>query len=1044
MTNWRERGYVPDSDGDESDFGQGQREGEEPGTAAAHTKSLELTFNGGPILRSEDNTNDPPLLFTQNRTFVADSDDEENQSLGADFEQEVPGVVNTVAQESQVGKDKAPALQLLDLSNEPDTDEDVAVQIAELSTKSVLPPTKHEIVSSSILEKGRLPGSPIGEASEPRTSPKNTQLAPSQESSPLSDPPSHLTTPTLSPISQRPRTSKFSVSIPPVSTEAYPATSISPTANDDFTSGPLRNLRQRKPIQLNPYLIEQARYRQTLKARGIKPIIIQPEEPEITAPADPEEDEYQTSGEEEDESQLQSRRQSAFVDSHSEEIRIQNAREQSDQALMDDDYDLPDVHELFRQVIREDTAAQGNGVKRRKLTHTYSRKATRSKPQKPIWKQPPILKHPTPATKPTDNRKARLLTPPPRNIDIFTILSDDSSPVRPSQRRPLSQRSVNTFSSGVVGSNNSDDEDTPPRSSIRSRARAVSIASDSSASSSESSNSSIDLRRLQKKTNGVLPASWWKLDQKRQASKKEKAKQAKKTSSSRNIQQPGIARAKLSRKPRAANENVFSLVDGSSTHETESDSDIPRIIPSASIARPSEPQLRQQSRSGVGGWLAFDDDIIMEDDRIDAMLQYSRPRKKQTTLNVTRRKRSRDHDEAGQLRGSGTCNTQSYGYGRSKVLNKRHAREGSPHTRSAIKPPPRLSVVDVYKHQKATSGTSPPQFLKIALRTASKRGRKARSGPERKLFCLETETDTKDVQDVLRGWREGTLDVIPYTRGLQEIPNDGARDITRYEDRDMGDPGGKPVNSPILERFEEPHRLRIENPVSKSLRKSRQTLLTGIVQRTSIPSVSAHKSARPTLPKPPSGRQTILKHPRPAPGQVETLSGEFYKRPVTIRRAATPLIDILRMQRPARPIAFNHPALGRFLEDSDLVVNPLTFLRNQKHKLATSSDSSLVPKVSGIPPSPPPPIPRIALRRVRRKNTPQRIDADTRERRQPAPEHVPVDDGTATGIIPTPVNETRLLTGLAPYGIKYSVNFDTHPLKSGTIFNSETFIGEVA
>lgn len=45
-------------------------------------------------------------------------------------------------------------------------------------------------------------------------------------------------------------------------------------------TGYSRTLRRRKPIQLNPYLIEQEKYKQTLRARGIKPLRIEEAAPE--------------------------------------------------------------------------------------------------------------------------------------------------------------------------------------------------------------------------------------------------------------------------------------------------------------------------------------------------------------------------------------------------------------------------------------------------------------------------------------------------------------------------------------------------------------------------------------------------------------------------------------------------------------------------------------------------------------------------------------------------------------------------------------------
>ena len=1048
MTSWRDKGYVPDSDAEEdSDFSveavepQGKPPPPPPPPPPDHTLSPQIplpdaTYRSESHLYSLPGPTQTPAATHNHGQPLPGSD-----AGGHGGDVDIAAVVKSLAGSETAFND----LQILDLSELPEEEEeDQDQEIVHVGAHGGGLPAnrKGADLDDPSQSQGRLsthaPPTPSGTARRPQTpQPRNFS---SQELSPLSDLPSNLTTPTASPCNGRSRLAAFSVVIPQASTSAYTNAPNSPAAlsseDDDFTSGPLRNLRQRKPIQLNPYLVEQARYRATLKARGLKPVTIRPEQ-ELQAQAQPGhgEEEYQASGDDEDESQPKRRPQPVGGDSQLDEIRLAQAAQTGN----DDDIDFPDVATLFRGPIRRDKA-EIEGVKRRKLAHTYANRPAAARPQS-IWKQPISIPGPDTA-KDQEPRRVRVDTPPFQS-DVYAIPSDGSSPVRSSQRRPLAQRSINTTSTASVAHVISSDDDSTPRASGR-RSRALSISSTSTASSTASSSSSsasatsnisVDLRQLQRRTNGVLPASWWKLDyQKRKAQEAVAADKRRggSTSPARRIHQPGIARAKISKKRRPEAENVFSLAGGGSSDSQSDGPDEPFALPSPT--RGSGPTEAFQVEKTVGTWLGLDDDIIMEDDRIDAMLPKA-SKKRQTTLNISRTSKHRQDRAGGTLRhqenlGGYRVSTRHSG----AVVQHRNA-VGSKMT--STKPPkpraPRLSIVDVYRHQKATAQLSPPQFVKIAHRSAKKRVDQARRGPERKLFVLETENDTREVQNVVREWREGTLDVVAYTQRAQAGQSEQA---TQNDGMDKEDTRGDAPTT-LKSSLALPRIPRGYCPAAAYLQKRHQTTLPTI----SIPTVAAHRSRKPPPTKPRRTRQTILK-PVIVPAQVQTLSGGFHHKSASIVRAATPLIDILRKQRPARPTGFSHPALGKFLQDNDLVVSPLVQLRKERKQIQSDtipvplSASRTVGPIHSV-------LKRLPIRRARRKNTPQRIDADTRERRQPPTEHIPIDDEEPIQIDPMPIDQGIgiAVTGFAPYGTRYSVNFDTHPLKPGTIFNAETFIG---
>lgn len=1004
MSSWRDRGYVPDSDADDdSDF------------------SIE------PEEQQQGSIGRPTIQH--------------------DLDVIVPQPQQTPPVHSGIIAEQLPTIDLSEIPDE-DTDEEQKIQTAGDPTIPAYSPKDTAISDSDVPNNhaGDIQ-SCTGDITRPSGVDTARPVTPvrqqynftnSQEFSPLSDLPSNLSTPAASPVSRNRQSNKaaFSIIIPQVPTSPYidatsPLAAFSP---DRFTSGPLRNLRQRKPIQLNPYLLEQARYRETLKARGVKPIIFRPEdEQQARLQPGPEEDAYESSGGDEDESQPKHMRQLDTEDSQLDES-IPVAQDSG--SMVEDEWDLPDLETLLRGPFqREKTEIYG--VKRRKLLHTYSGRFATAKP-KPVWIQPILPPEP-----PTSKLRAPQTPIPIPSVPsiISSPSSDTASPALSVQRRPLNQHPGNTTADVTATQVISSDEASTPRAPTRQRSRAFSISSSSSSSSSsDKSNTSVDLRLLQKRTNGVLPASWWKLDyQRRKNQEKTGSKRGRKSlSPPRLIHQAGVAKAKISTKPRPQAEDFPT----GGANESESESDKSIAVPLFPTHRPAQAEAAYayEGRKTMGSWLGLDDDIIMEDDRIDAMLPKS-GRKRQTKLKVPRVKRPPlDHavgnsHEPGR---SGNSRQDSGAYKHSSTHTKEQRPRGilRGNSKRTLTCPPRLSVIDVYRHQKATSQASPPRFLKVARRTALKRADLARRGPGRKLFILETEDDTREVQKVVRDWREGTLEVFAYTKALQAEGNDKLARNSRHDQMDMGDPGGTSPVAFIIPKA--PRMPSLQHSTFARPKKPRQTLLKTI----RMPGSAADKSRNPPLTKPRRGRQITLL-PTAIPAQIQALSGEFYRKSVSLQRAATPLIDILRKQRPARPTGFSHPALAKFLQDDDLVVSPLAQLRKERKQIQSASNHVSAPMPLVTEPIYSAPT-NLRVRRIRRKNTPQRIDADTRQRRQPPPELPALNDEEPIQIQYSSSEQGFALTGLAPYGMRYSVNFDTHPLQPGTTFSAETFIGGTA
>ena len=782
-----------------------------------------------------------------------------------------------------------------------------------------------------------------------------------------------------------------------------------------------RSLRARKPIQKNPYLIEQERYRQSLKARGVRPVRITEVEEEtnggLGADDDSQEHEYVAPPEpENDESQ--------FVPGPSRRQHVTP----SDIYNFDD---FPDSAGSSRDRPRPN-GALSNGVKRRKVAHMNLERPT-------VTRDNPNRVHRAENARPSSAAVQADLS---HEIDIYDLPGDA---LRRSSRPPLTQTSPNRPASneglpqsqapgekrrGILAVLDSS-SDAEPESSRRERPRqisprsrdatpqstsvvAVSSSSEDQSNESVSEDESQEVRRLQRKTAGVLPASWWKLDKRRPNSTNDSHRNRRRslTPSQELTPRPGIARARISSRPKSPIGDAF-LFDGDSDG-------------SSGPIEPPAPRSRAGSVIHRPAIEIVDLDDVIEDDRIDRMLP-SVPRK-----NGTSKRRPGDRNQSsGGSHGviSGGTGSKSSGHRSSRLRQPRitsHVSSKRKPTKTTSKAPI-LGIVDATRHHRATNpDIPPPAFLKVAARSARERKSKGRQSPTRKVFRLETAADTQKVQDVLRDWREGTIAIRAH---------DSSDEDRRKRHRQTRLPSPQRLGGPRVgysdlelgsrsERVQDPKRVRVQ-----------QTTLTNIV-RTQPLLRKVNERPRPIGQKlgvmAVSGRQNAITHrpyfiPEPAQFEVEAPASITAARLRKTPRQAQQhgLAELLRQT------ARRNPNLRRFMEDEDLINPPLRPPLAERH----------APTSALAPPVPAPPVQTARIPRSRRKRTPIRIDADTVERRQPPPEdRVIIDDDIQP--LPEPrIHDKPVLEGLLPFGNKYTLTFDTVALKPGTIFRSETFIG---
>lgn len=868
------------------------------------------------------------------------------------------------------------------------------------------------------------------------------------DSSPLSSPPSTDGTPPPSSAPQRMAalTSAFHITIPPHEED------------HDRWAAPIRTFRERKPIQKNPYLIEGERYRQTLKSRGVKPLRIHEVEAEVNrahvADKDSQESDYVAPPEPDS----QPRR------------RVQRTEEEMQLSEEDNaEAELPVNTNRTKELPRPRPRPNGsppNEAKRRKI-HTYSNRnlggRTNEIPRHPQRKnndRPPLTIQTSRTASDTDIYDLPLDSPLRSQSTTPLVQSASAQPGRrPGDETPSLPSGPPEKRQGILAVMDSDyDSDpTPIEQNARvtlpspTRPSPITILSSPPLSPSsphedeqeedeeveedeEEEDESQLIRKFQRKTTGVLPASWWKLNRNQQTGGNNRTRRGARSTESPDITpRPGVARAKVTSRARSPDGDVFLLGD-----DSDASSDEPVLITSSAPAR----RATEERGSPIRGWINLDD--IMEDNNIDRMLP-STSRKSNTQ---TKRKKRVDTKQKPQrsLVPSGRAHTFTSrpGSGSTHLRQPKitdhvsSSRERAPRRKRPTAP--MVGIVDAVRYYQATTATPPPAFIKLAERRARERRDQGRQTPSRKLFALETAMDSRDIQAVLRDWREGTLSFAAQedlggsyqNSSLGRASNHG-NGVSNNQLR-LPSPqclSGSQVLPP--ERMIGPSSSAAKPPQHRR-QGGRQTTLSNIVRKQPVskkavrPQEKAQANRVTSMP----GQGGFATHrpsfaPQTAQFEVERPMDHTLRRlHQAPRRAATP-----NLTRILWKAALRNPNLARFMEDDDLV-QPMPQSSAIAHNTAKAmpDQSSEVSK-----PSRPAP-------RARRKRTPRRLDADTIERRQPAPQDIIIDDVDLNIPDELPITNKPVLQGLLQYRTNYSLNFGIAPFKPGTIFNSETFIGD--
>ena len=521
-----------------------------------------------------------------------------------------------------------------------------------------------------------------------------------------------------------------------------------------------RSLRQRNPIQLHPYAIESEKYRQSLKARGIKPLHILNTQNDQASAAGYEPQAIAHNGSEESQS-ISDYDTSGGRSSPRPGVmsRLPSSFPDPNEALTDEDDELPDLASLLRS---RPPPYASTGNKRRKTGHTFSKKG-RSR---------------TTISTSSSSRHVEAVA----QVNEDTVISDtsDSPPLSTHPYRSGLDVTVPRFRipRGItpIGlptplASSEPRERTQPRSSDRGKSIKPAEFGDEldhgeSVSSPEDEQlvdeTAKDMERVQRKIRGVLPASWLRLDQKGQVASTKPVHRGDRDQSLNLPEfQRGVAKViaqRRSRSPVTGSKYALELSsDVDSERSSENSESLPELHlhPGAicGVLQDPYPESSESNSIRYGE--------VEEDNRVDAMLP-SLGRSNTGSLRRSKKRVGRYHQPKAATSSPAAYKAREHCQRQPKMTD--HFGQKSRASRLGL---PRLSILDIVTTDTEASPVT-PRFLRIASRTARSRNDKGRHSPTSKILKLATHGDTNDINRTLRKWQDGKIS--PRTFYQKEMP----------------------------------------------------------------------------------------------------------------------------------------------------------------------------------------------------------------------------------------------------------------------------------
>ncbi|MCJ1445450.1 MAG: hypothetical protein MMC23_005955 [Stictis urceolatum] len=824
---------------------------------------------------------------------------------------------------------------------------------------------------------------------------------PSVPSSPLS---STRSSPSL--ILSQTRSSLTEITTKPVKITTNPQHADLETLIRDYDrTSRSRSFRARQPVQLHPYSIDESRYRLTFKRQGIKPVrwIETADTDKVYRRKESSPDvEY-----EEETEQIGASHEHTAQNNRSPELVLPSSPSNDNNSLPDFDRLLhanePDV--AHREVKRRKIRHNGYSLKRKRREENAATLRDQPAPinspvlpeepwhldQFDIPPSPPSslsqprsshaqvttngFRYPTgtvPAALPALAPQQSQLQTPDRTSEIMT----------PTARQPTGESNEGNY-----------DSDRGPDIS-----NAASNAEDETSSSD--SESEAEMRRAKQRIKGVLPASWLRIDQKKQNAKPSVEKQKARLDAKSPMEpaQRGVARPVPTSRPTTSHsnkDNPFIIPDdGSSDIESPATRQRTpsRSRPSARCISPTTVTVDQFSLPLFG-----DDDESMEDNTFDRMMPPTgikhRSHKKQK-----RHTRTRELGSTPLFKEPGPSRVRQTKIS-SHVTRKRFTKGPRMKSRAA-----QLSVADVMNAEESRSA---PDFVRLAARSAIRRMDRGRQSPSRKILKLATREDTADVQETLTKWKRN--EILRHSNSVSRL-----REVSRPRQPLVRISGNQRHSSLSQPKISWEERLI---DVSRQKRDSCATI-DAIVKQTKSRLGKDLAQADSTSDK---------------AWKYQRIKGALTSNIVNIEPAVPALLEqakpASRKPGPSKvakcqTLPQNHSAadlkkhtiLERYLESSPQLQN--SFMgANESHETPVPST------------------------RPKRKRTPRQLQITSSSLQQ----NVSVDEEFK---LPEPIHDDPLLpdegtalTDLTCYGKEYSTDFDIKALPPGTFFPVSSILG---
>ncbi|KAL4760180.1 uncharacterized protein BDW70DRAFT_169029 [Aspergillus foveolatus] len=828
--------------------------------------------------------------------------------------------------------------------------------------------------------------------SQPRSQNKNAQRA--LESSPLSSPLSSPRSSILGEMEEQQQQRREALD--QTIEDLLPPLDIPEDILQQLDQPERRSLRQRNPIQLHPYLLEDAKYKSLMKARGLKPVRLPQQSLQPARAAD-------------DESQGQDFGDDAGSTSDSQTTGLQ--------------YILSSPLDT-RLRPKEDTVKSGDRRIDRQPKHSARSTGQRSPKRRRVVgpgderQRQRYLSAPRPAPPQVVVDNVSSSNPDASSIfDIGSPLCSDSvssppmqkdtgaqfplrfSPPVATPRTGTRKRAHDNFEPILL---DDDESGLDQQSDIAGTIRSV---SPSSSSGSDLNDEEAIVRRFQKKIKGVLPASWLRLDQQKQkgvsgATQRNNDRMARlETEATKGIARK-ITKKAHSSAPSSAREHLLSLRQLAEENNEES-SDI-----SDNAEDIDDPQ------QNIARWFGFEDSSldqelwpdgdIPEDNQIDYMF----PTAPRNTLLSKSRKRAKKRrgQEGDEVRTGGQSK---------KPRLERQARLTDPMYRGQRKKrssqkPPRLGILDA-PDVASVPRNKQPQFLRIAARKARYREDRGRCSPSRKVIRLNSRLDTEDANASLREWRLGRMQQTT----LPLVPSQTHR---RQPLRGLSANARQIFNGLSAKRAKERDRV---NALSNGVQHATPTRYDNATEE-NVLAVNAPSNIAT------STRGTVMK-----PAQQRRGNAWIIQRNL----AVTSLSRI--SPRPVVPEFDSHDSMAR--QRSSLQRSLAMLARDERlplnRFLSTSERQQGHSILRGVPPT--------TIEIDKQVHAPKSAGAPRpRQLRKRQPKRI---DLTTTTELPTEstaqLPQGRGAGQLRHFRTAYSVDFDVNPLHSGIFFHESTFIG---